>query len=95
MRGYQMGIKRKNFTVSLDPDETAYVQEQLNKQGMTLSGFIRAAISEFKESLVVMEHKDLKNMTVTEFIQAVEHFSSKMKDESEEKDLEIEKKLKA
>jgi len=86
-------MKRKNFTVSLDPDETAYVQEQLAKQGMTLSGFVRAAISEFKESLEIMEHKDLKNMTVTEFIQAVEHFSSKMKDEPE-KDKELEKKLK-
>jgi len=88
-----MGIKRKNFTVSLEPDETAYVQEQLNKQGMTLSGFLRAAISEFKTNIQIMDGKSFKDMSVAEFLKVVETFGEKMK-ESEGKDKEVEKQLK-
>jgi len=94
MRGKNMVTgKRKNFTVSLDPDETAYVQEHLSKQGITLSGFFRAAIAEFKDNLVLTDGKSFKDMSVTEFLKVVESFGEKMK-ENEGKDKEVEKQLK-
>jgi len=87
--------KRKNFTVSLDPDETAIVQEALRKQGMTLSGFFRATISEFKANLDSIGGKSLADMSVAEFLAAVESFSQKVKAEkSGERDDEIEEKIK-
>jgi hypothetical protein len=90
-----VGGKRKNFTVSLDPDETTFVQKILEKQGVTLSGFVRAAISEFKENLEAMGGKSLADMSVAEFLAAVETFSQKVKaDKSGERDEEIEEKLK-
>jgi len=87
--------KRKNYTVSLNPDETAPVQDALKKQGMTLSGFIRATISEFKQNLDAMGGKSLKDMSVAEFLEAVETFTQKVKAEgSGERDEEIERKIK-
>lgn len=72
----------RNYTVSLNPEETEKAQEQLKKSGMTLSAFFRAAIHEFVETLEAgQKKKSFKKMSASEFLEAVEEMKKKLQDE--------------
>jgi len=89
---------RKAYFVTLDKEKTEYVKIALKKSGMSLSGFIEASISEFYDNLIKMSEvykKSPEEMTVPEFLKALGEFMERMMESSEEKDIEIEKKLKA
>jgi len=89
---------KKNYLVSLDKEKTEYVKMALKKSGMTLSGFCDASVCEFYDNLIKMSEiykKSPEEMTVPEFLKALGEFMERMMEPNEEKDLEIEKKLKA
>lgn len=72
----------KTYTVTLNPDETEFIKEHLKKSGMNLSAFFRAAIHEFKETLEVGEKKKgFKDMSASEFLDAVDEMKKRLKDE--------------
>lgn len=88
-------MARKTYSVSLDFEQTEFLKEKLEKQGATLSGFVRAAIAEFFENYQVMGGKEFKDMTAPELMQAFQTFITNLQESgSEEKEAEIEKKLK-
>lgn len=91
-----MEKKRKAFTVQLDIEDTVYVQEYLAKKGMTLSGFVRASIAEFKENIMTGgEIKSLEEMSAVELLKTVEGFLREMREKDiEGREKEIEEKLK-
>lgn len=90
--------ERKNYTVSLNEKKTDYVKMVLKKSGITLSGFVDAAISEYYDNLKEMTEfykKKPEEMTVSEFLNALSVFMGRMmKSPSEEKEKEIEERLK-
>ena len=72
----------KTYTVTLNPDETEFIKEHFKKSGMTLSAFFRAAIHELKDTLEVGEKKkSFKDMSASEFLDAVDEMKKKLKDE--------------
>jgi len=87
--------ERKNYTVLLDVDSTEFVKKDLKLKGMTLSGFLRASIDEYRKSLEILNPKGLEEMTVAEFLKTIQEFASKMTEpETEEEVKRIEEKLK-
>jgi len=90
--------KRKNYTVSLDEEKAEYVKMALKKSGITLSSFVDASVAEYYDNLMEMTEfykKKPEEMTVSEFLNALSVFMGRMmKDPSEEKEKEIEKRLK-
>jgi len=88
---------RKAYFVTLDKEKTEYVKIALKKSGMSLSGFVDAAIAEFYDNLIKMNEfyqKSPSEMTVPEFLNALSVFMGRMMEGSEEKEKELEKTLK-
>ena len=89
--------KRKNYTVSLDEEKTEYVKMALKKANMTLSGFVDASICEFYDNLMKMNEvyqKSPSEMTVPEFLNALSVWMGRLMESSDDKEKEIERKLK-
>lgn len=70
---------KKPYTMTLNSEDTAYVKRALAKTDMTLSGFVRAAIREFRETLEKGEEKNkFADMSAAEFLEAVEIMREKI-----------------
>lgn len=73
---------KKNYTVSLDEEKVEILKAYLEKGGMSFSGYLNQAVTEFVEAIGKMDlPDDVDRMPLGEFITAFGRMMKGMKKE--------------